>query len=358
MSRLISIGTSIPANKVMQSDAKEFARMMYGEVYHGDIERIVAIYDHTQIDSRYFCVPKEWFRESHTFEEKNNLYVEHAIQLSTAAIHDCLAKASVGIEDIDYLIFVSTTGLATPSIDARLIHLLPFKKNIRRLPLWGLGCAGGAASLSLAMNLANAEPTATILVVVAELCGLTFVKNDMSKAALISTALFSDGAAAALICGDKSPATVAPNFPRLIASETRTMDESLNVMGWNFSEHGFRVILSQHVPEIVKTFLKESVDKFFEKKELKDVTLSHFITHPGGAKVLQAYQETFGLTAEQLQYAYDILRDYGNMSACTVLFILEKFIQNFNRRGAEQEYGLLAALGPGFSSELVLLKWE
>lgn len=357
MANIISIGTAVPPFVATQDDAKDFATNLYGASYKGNLERLISIFENTLIKKRHFCVPVEWFSSSKSFEEKNNLYLENALKLSEHAIQNCLQKAQISISEIDYLLFVSTTGLATPTIDARLIDRLPFRKTVRRLPLWGLGCAGGASSLSWAKTIAGADPKATILIVVTELCGLTFVRSDMSKAALVSSALFADGSAAVLVQGSDVKPYRNQTLPKLLATQTSTMPNSLDVMGWRFNEQGFNVVLSQNVPNIVESFLKQEVMNFLKNNSLSIERIHHFITHPGGAKVLEAYKSAFGLSDEHLCIAYQILSDYGNMSAATVLFILERFMENLNALQTNT-LGLLAALGPGFSAELLLLKWE
>jgi len=356
MAKIISIGTAVPPFVATQDDAKAFAMNLYGEAYKGNLDRLISIFENTLIKKRHFAVPVEWFASEKSFEEKNKLYLENALKLSEQAIEECLQKAQVALSEIDYLVFVSTTGLATPTIDARLIDKLPFRKTVRRLPLWGLGCAGGASSLAWAKTIAGADAHANILIMVTELCGLTFVRSDLSKAALVSSALFADGSAAVLVQGNQVKSRNKDATPTILHTQTSTMPHSLDVMGWRFNERGFNVVLSQNVPEIVQNFLKEETCKFLQKNSLNLKSIKHFITHPGGAKVLEAYKTAFELSDEQLQIAYKILSEYGNMSAVTVLFILNEFMKKLSAISAN-ELGLLAALGPGFSAELLLLEW-
>ena len=361
MPTISAVATAVPQYILEQRHVKEFVRQMFGDVFPS-IDRLISAYDNAQIDRRHFCVPMEWFAESHTFREKNDLYISHAIDLSKKAIHQCLEKGGCGVEEIDYLLFVSTTGLATPSIDARLIEDLPFRRDVKRLPIWGLGCAGGAASLSRGMEIARAVPSARILIVVVELCGLTFMKNDLSKANLIASALFGDGAAAVLVEGDEIEGK-GGTIPRLIDSQTRTLPDSLDVMGWDISENGFGITISRDIPTIVQTFMRESIEGLLETHSLGINAIDHYITHPGGAKVLEAYQESLNQPREKFTHTWDVLRNFGNMSASSVLFVLEKFMEEIAARRGEQpgeppEHGLIGALGPGFSSELLLVRWE
>ncbi|MEP7217898.1 MAG: 3-oxoacyl-[acyl-carrier-protein] synthase III C-terminal domain-containing protein [Bacteroidota bacterium] len=358
MPNILAVGTILPDNILTQREVRQFARNIYGEAFH-DIDRLVSVFDNAEIEQRHFCVPLDWFGSSKTFEEKNDLYISNAISLSASAIALALGNAGLTHADIDYLIFVSTTGISTPSIDAQLIQRLPFRRNIKRLPIWGLGCAGGAASLSRAMDIARANPAARILVVITELCGLTFLRNDLSKSALIATSLFADGSAAVVVGGDDVPA--GPRAAALISSRTTTMDDSLDVMGWDIGNEGFKVMISRDIPAIVRTFMRDSIEAFLEEEHLSIDDIDHFIAHPGGAKVLQAYIDSLDLPPEKLEHTRSVLRTCGNMSACSVIFVLEKFLEEIALRAPAHpatEYGLLGALGPGFASELVLLRWQ
>lgn len=359
MPRIVSIGTANPDHLLDQSRVKSFAGELFGRSLP-NIDRLTLAYDNAQIKRRHFCVPMEWFGRSHTFREKNDLYIENARALARQAIERCLDAADRSVEEVDYLLYVSTTGLATPSIDARLIEDLSFRRDVKRLPIWGLGCAGGAASLSRAMEIARAVPTARILIVVVELCGLTFMPDDLSKSNLIASALFGDGAAAVLVEGEEVSRR-GSGHPFMLDSLTRTIPDSLDVMGWDISEAGFGIVISRDIPSIVHTFMRESIEEILQRHRMTADDVAHFITHPGGAKVLEAYQESLGLPAERFRHTWDVLKEYGNMSACSVLFVLQRFMREIAARDVEPphmpEYGLVGALGPGFSSELVLLRW-
>ncbi len=355
MPRIEAVGTALPPHVLRQSDVREFARSMFGEVFGSDIDRLVQVFDNTEIDERRFCVPLEWFAASRSFEEKNALYISNALELAERAIGDCLLRAEVRYEDIDCIMMVSTTGVSTPSLDARLCTILPFRNNIRRLPVWGLGCAGGAASLSWARTMCLAEPGMRVLCVVVELCGLTFIRNDLSKAALIATSLFADGAAAVLVEGDNVASRSHSARPYLLASSSSTMPDSLDIMGWDVCNDGFRIVISRDIPSIVSSFVKPASEQFLRDHELTFDDIHNFVLHPGGARVLSAYKSAFGISDEQLRHAYGVLRCCGNMSAVTVLFVLSRFMEE---NSGNNDYGLLTALGPGFSTEQILLRWE
>lgn len=358
MPRIVATGTVLPEHVLTQHEVSRFAHDIYGEAFP-DIDRLIGIFDTTEIEQRHFCVPLDWFGDASSFREKNDLYIDNAVRLSTQAAERCLEKAGMDYKDIDYLIYASTTGLSTPSIDARLIQQLPFRRNIRRLPIWGLGCAGGASSLARATDIARADRSARILIIVTELCGLTFMRNDLTKPALVASSLFADGSAAVLVAGSEVPVAPSHPLPRLLASQTTTLDNSLDVMGWDIGDEGFRVKISRDIPTIVRTFMRESIEMFLASEGLDLERIEHFIAHPGGAKILQAYADSLGLPPEKLDHTREVLRTCGNMSACSVLFVLERFMEQMSRPAApDSAYGLLGALGPGFSAELVLLRWE
>lgn len=352
---LTSLATSLPPYTLEQDRVREFAEEMFGSSFP-NIDRLLPVYDNAAIERRNFCVPIDWFGRKHSFREKNDLYVENALELSRRAIGECLEKRGIGHEEVDYILFVSTTGLATPSIDARLITELPFREDIRRLPIWGLGCAGGVGGLSRAREIVAADPSVRVLVVVVELCGLTFMADDFSKANLIASALFGDGCAAVLVEGEPEGFGL-----RLIASATRTMPDSLDVMGWDISGDGFGIVISRDIPTIVQTFMRESIDILLQRHDLEADDLRYLIAHPGGAKVLEAYQDSLGRPATDFRHTREALRDHGNMSAASVLFVLERFMEDIERDRAQADkgeplYGLMGALGPGFSSELMLVE--
>lgn len=357
MPHILAVGTALPPHVLRQDDVKQFARAIYGDAFQ-DVDRLMGVFDNAEIEQRQFCVPLEWFGHERGFREKNDLYIANAIALSTTAVERCLANAGLRHDEIDYLLFVSTTGIATPSIDAQLIQRLPFRRDIKRLPIWGLGCAGGAGGLARAMEIARAVPDARILVVVTELCGLTFMRGDLTKSALIATSLFADGSAAVLVEG-AAHSRLGP-VARLLDSYTRTLDDSLDVMGWEIGDEGFRVLISRDIPNIVRTFMRESIEAFLARRGLTPRDITHFIAHPGGAKVLEAYAESLALAPEKLEHTRETLRMCGNMSAASVLFVLERFMNHIAEEPLREHgaYGLLCALGPGFASEQVLVRWE
>jgi alkylresorcinol/alkylpyrone synthase len=349
MSSISSIATAVPAHRVGQQTAQKFCHALFQDTY-ADIDRLLPVFTNALVQDRYFSVPEEWFETNHSFAEKNRLYIQTAQELGQAAIAICLKNAGLGPQDVDHLFFVSSTGLATPSIDARLINILKLRPDIRRTPIWGLGCAGGVAGLTRAYEYTLAFPRERALVLALELCGLTFQRNDLSKSNLVATSLFADGAAAVLVSGSE---TGDPG-PRMLASRSKLWYETLDVMGWDINDHGLKVLFSRDIPSIVRMLVLPALSEFLASRGLALGDLSHIIAHPGGAKVIEAYEQTLGLANGKMDRARDILRRYGNMSSPTVLFVLEDFIRS--QAIGCGEYGLVTALGPGFSSEMILIQ--
>ncbi|MDQ4001335.1 MAG: stilbene synthase [Actinomycetota bacterium] len=345
--KVLSVATAVPQHRVAQSVAKDFACALFSEVYK-DVERLLPVFDNVEVDGRYFCVPPEWFYEDHSFPEKNALYIEHALGLSEKAARRALDKVGADPSDVGAIFFVSTSGLSTPSIDSQLLPPLGLSEHTRRVPIWGLGCAAGAGGLARAADYARVYQEELVLLVGVELCGLTFQKGDRSKANLVSTALFADGAAAVVLgCAPKDGL-------ELFASHSTTWPGTEGVMGFDVTEGGLRVQLSQSVPRIVRDRMPENLRTACSSAGISLEDLEHFVTHPGGAKVLDAFEEVLELEPGGLVLPREILRDYGNMSSVTVLFILERFldVQDYSAR----DHGVLSAMGPGFSAEHVFFR--
>ncbi len=352
MPEIIAVSKVVLPNRPSQSVLKEFARATFSDAFD-DIERLLETFDNAKIDTRNFCVPVEFFYEQKTFEEKNNLYIENCLKYSVQAIEECLQKSAISKESITDIIFVSTTGLSTPSIDAMIVNKMRLNPNINRLPVWGLGCAGGVAGISKANTIARADPESLVLLVAAELCSLTFIRNDLAKSNFIATGLFSDGISAVLIKGDKFTLGNKNKFSiKIVDSQSKLYYDSLDVMGWNILNEGFKVVFSKDIPTIVSKNVKEDIKSFLSKHDLSIPDVKNFIAHPGGVKVMDAYIGALEIDPKLLFKAKEILKQYGNMSSATVLYVLEMFIE----KGFESGFGLMVSLGPGFSSEMVLLQ--
>ncbi len=347
--RILSVGTALPAFRVEQDGVRELTRALFSKG-HRDIDRLVAVFDNGQIKTRNICTPIEWFQTEHSWPEKNALYVQNALDLGEQAARSALERARLKPGDIDAIFFVSTTGIATPSLDSLLIKRLDLSRHVARVPIWGLGCSGGAAGLARAAEFARAKPGSRVLLVAVELCSLTFQPGDLSKSNLIAASLFADGAAAVIVSS-------APDAegPSLVGSYSTLWDDTEDVMGWDVIESGLKVRFAKSVPELVQKLMHQNLTDAARANNVKLEDIQHFVTHPGGLKVLQAYAQALGLEADALSDSYAVLESCGNMSSVSVLFVLERFV----RRWAELqpgELGAISAMGPGFSAEHVIFK--
>ncbi|TYR79990.1 type III polyketide synthase [Priestia megaterium] len=361
MPKILSTGFCIPPHELTQQDTLMFAKDLFSESFR-DINRLLTVFENGQIEKRNFAKGLSWFQQDHTFEEKNDVFIECAIEFGKKAIEHCLHNSAyistpVRYEEIDAIFYISTSGLATPSIEARIMNKLPFSPHTKRIPIWGLGCAGGASGLSRAYEYCLAFPKAKVLVLSIELCSLTFQRNDRSKSNLIGTSLFADGVAAVLVTGDEADTSMAIKhiLPSILHTQSTLMPDSKDIMGWDVKNNGLYVVFSKDIPTIIESWLGSEVEAFLQKYKLSSQDLHHFIAHPGGKKVLEAYVSTLSLPKEMIKHSLHVLKNHGNMSSATVLYVLDLFMQDDISKG---EYGLLTALGPGFSSELLLLQWR
>jgi len=342
--RLLALATAVPEHVLDQRAVMAAGRHLFGTSFE-DIERLLPVYAHAGIDSRRSCVPLEWYLAPHGFAERNELFLHHGRRLLVEAADRCLADAGLGYDAVDMIVVVSTSGIATPSLDALVMEDRPFRRDVRRLPIFGLGCAGGVIGLARAGAMARAEPGALVLYLCVELCGLTFRHDDRGKSNFVATALFGDGAAAALVRCDDG------DGPRLGACGEHTWPGSLDVMGWNVCDDGFGVLFSRDIPAIVRNDYRAACDGFLHRAGLPFDGFDAVLCHPGGAKVIAALEQVFGMEDGAMNLARDVLRSHGNMSAVTILFVLERALAA-SRPGR----WLLSSLGPGFTAAFLVLE--
>jgi len=350
---LTGLATAVPRHVLRQEDVVRRVRALFAG-RRLDIERLLPAFGNAGIEKRHSCMPIEWYLTPSDWKTRNALYIDNAVDLLAEAAEACLAEAGLPWGAVDAVVTVSTTGIATPSLDARLMERLPLRRDAVRLPVFGLGCAGGVLGLSraaaLAQGLNGSRPGSRVLCLVVELCGLTFRASDPGKSNVIATALFGDGAAAVLL---ESPAGgTAPGAGiRLGAGGEHTWPQSLDVMGWEMENDGLGVVFSRDIPALIRERLGAATDAFLARRGLSRADLDGYVCHPGGAKVVGALEEVFGLPDGGLAEARAVLRDYGNMSAVTVLFVLERL----RRAGMKGRY-LMTALGPGFTAAFQVLE--
>ena len=347
--RLTALATAVPDHLLCQEDVAERAATLFGPI-EGGFHRLAPVYRNAQIARRHACVPLDWFVEEHSFAERNALFLEHATALLTQAAAKALTEAGLAPSDIDTIVTVCSSGIATPALDTRVMQNLAFRPDVQRMPLFGLGCAGGVLGLSRAAAMAQAAPTSRVLLGVVELGSLTFRKQDRSKSNIVATALFGDGAAAAVVTCRQDDAD-SENAPRLGPWGEHTWPDSLDVMGWEVADDGLKVLFSRDIPSLVRDELRPVVDTFLARHDIKLGEIDEFVCHPGGAKVIDALEDCFELQRGDLVHARDTLRDHGNMSAVTVLFVLLAALQG--RAGGRR---LLTTLGPGFTAGMMVLE--
>jgi alkylresorcinol/alkylpyrone synthase len=341
--RLLGLATAVPPYRLDQNAVIARAERLFDRDA-SEIERMMGVYDNAGIETRYSCVPLEWYEEPHGWEEKNRLFLSNAVDLLERATRDALFQTGHSVQDIDGIVVVSTTGIATPSLDALLMERMPLRRDVWRLPVFGLGCAGGVLGLARAAAMALAHPKQKILYLVVELCALTFRRSDQSKSNIIATALFGDGAAAAIVgCeGDG---------PEIAAWGEHCWPRSLDVMGWQVTDDGLGVVFSRNIPVLVRNDLRAAAEAFLGRHGLEFGDIANYVCHPGGAKVIDALEEAFRLQPGTMDHGRDVLRQFGNMSAATVMFVLRRAFD-----AAQGGRKLLSALGPGFTAGFLVLE--
>jgi alkylresorcinol/alkylpyrone synthase len=336
---------------VRQCDVLDALRRTWSE-HPALLRRAGAIYSHSEVDGRHFVLPLPEYERERTFGASNDLWIEHALELGEAAVRDGLARANVEAADVGTILFTTVTGLATPSIDARLVHRLGLPSGVRRLPLFGLGCVAGAAGLARTADQVVGRPRDVAVLLSVELCSLTLQLRDVSMANLVATALFGDGATAVVVTGDER----AGAGPRVVASRSVLYRETERVMGWDVSERGFQLVLSPDVPEVVRRHVRVDVEAFLTDHGLARTDVSRWILHPGGPRVLEAIEQSLELKATDTAVTRASLRRFGNVSSSSVLLVLKDTIEE--AAPPPGSFGLVLAMGPGFCSEMVLLQWD
>jgi len=338
--KLLGLKSATPPYVITQAEAARYARHLFGEVR--DISRMLPVFGNTGIERRYSCVPIDWYLDAHGWIDRTALYVSSAVDLMEEVTRKLLDSTGLSADQIDSIVVVSTTGVATPSLDALLIERMGLRRDIQRLPIFGLGCAGGVTGLARAAAMARADPGSRVLFLVVELCALTFRKNDTSKSNIVASALFGDGAAGAILCTEGEG-------PAIGAVGEHTWPDSLDVMGWDVQEDGLQARFAQSIPSLVAKDFRGLLAQFLDRNGVALADLDGFACHPGGAKVLDALEDALDLPRGGLEESRGVLRDFGNMSAATALFVAERMALMGRRT-------LLTALGPGFSAAFLMLE--
>ncbi len=346
--QIMSLATAVPEHAFDQSAVAEVAGRMFGKRYR-DFGRLSTVFANSGIATRYSVCPLEWFTEPatpHGWPERSAAFLAGAADLFGRAAKSALEQAGLAAHEIDTIVTVCSTGIATPTIETHQLSAMGFRADVKRVPVFGLGCAGGASGLSLAARLARAEPREHVLLVVLETCTLAFREDEFTKSNMVAIALFGDGAAAAVICGDASGGLAGVEH-----HGEHTWPDTLDIMGWRIDPTGFGAIFSKSIPDLVRDKLSAAAHAFLARQGLGRDDLDGFVFHPGGAKVVDALEAAFELPQGELNKEREVLRSFGNMSAPTVLFVLQQALTN-----GLSGRTLLSALGPGFSASFLTLK--
>lgn len=304
------------------------------------------VFKNSQVENRFFAIPLEKLSTLGSFVERNQLYLEKGIELSKRAIQGCLKKAQISPQEIDTVIFVSSTGFVVPSLETHLIHSLEISPSVQRIPVVGWGCTGGIAGLRLAKNLADGKQDSKILLVNLELCSFAFQESDQTAKSVIANAIFNDGVSATLVVSKKpSHASL-----ELLETQSHLFQNTSHLMGWKQLPSGLEVILSPEIPELAHRESRSFIQTLLEKSSLSLKDISLWMLHPGGAKILQAFERALELSPEWMELSWKNLKQNGNISSCSVLFGLQKILENDSLHG----YGITCAFGPGFTCEGLL----
>lgn len=344
LAQLISTATAVPANILLQRDVAQAAGEIFGPRFR-EFDRMAKVFDSAGIHKRHAARPIEWFLEPRGWPERTAVYLETACDLFVEAAEKALDEAGLSAGDVDTVVTVSSTGIATPSIEARVAGRLGFRQDIERVPVFGLGCAGGVSGFAIAARLAQARPGTNVLLVAVELCTLSFRLDEMTKANIVATALFGDGAAACILrAGEGGLADIE-------AAGQHTWPDTLDIMGWSVDPQGFGVIFDRSIPHFAEAQMAPAVSGILARNGLQSSDIDRYACHPGGIKVVEALERAFSLDQGSLDIERDVLADYGNMSAPTALFVLDRL----RRRGLPHR-SLLTAMGPGFSTSCVSIR--
>ena len=336
-SNLRSVATAVPPNIAAQSEAKAIGRRAFSG-RAALFERLSGVFDNAEIAQRYLVAPLDWYEQSHGWAERNAVYLEAAESLFEDAARRAIAEAGLQPDQIDGVVTVSTTGIATPSLEARVGPRIGLREDVRRVPVFGLGCAGGVSGLSLTARLAASDPGSNWLFVTVETCSISIRLDSDDPAAIVATALFGDGAAAAVV------STEAGGLARIRNSAEKLWPDTLGIMGWRVEDPGLGVVFDRAIPPFIEENLAPAIDNMCRQMDIARQDIDRFCCHPGGAKVIAAIETALNLNQGDLNVEREVLRDFGNMSAPTVLFVLDGLL-----RGGLPNSVLMTAFGPGFT---------
>lgn len=348
LARVRSVAAALPPHYYSQTTLLEACRALWGDRARSRLEQF---HRAVGVEGRHLALSLEETAGLKSFAEANEAYVRRAVELGSEAVGHALDLAGLTPRDVDHVFFVTITGVATPSIEARVANRLGFRADVKRTPVFGLGCVAGAAGVARASDYLKAYPDHVAVLLSVELCSLTFQRGDVSARNLIASGLFGDGAAAVVLDGRTTPGA----GPQVLATRSVLYPDTEEVMGWNVTGDGFQIVLSADVPQVVRDHLRRDVESFLGDHGLSLSDIGNWVCHPGGPKVLVALQESLGLPESALAVTWDSLRRIGNLSSASVLMVLGDTMRTGRPRPGT--LALMIGMGPGFCSELVLLRW-
>lgn len=348
-----SAAVAFPDHYYRQEEIAEALQKLWdGQPYNQ--ERMRAFHRNMKIRGRHLALPLESYLEPSRFSDRNQAWMQLAVDLGEKVISDLLTQIQLEAGKVHQIAFTTVTGIAVPSIDARLMNRIPFSPHLKRMPLFGLGCMGGAAGIARMADYLVGHPTESALLLSIELCSLTIQQDDLSPENMVSTGLFGDGAAALLMVGAEHP-LARTGMPRVVANRSVFFHATEHIMGWDMRDTGFKIVLDSDVAQAVDTVLRPALDTFLEEHHLTSGQIERWLVHPGGPKIIRTLETGLGLMEGALHLSWENLASVGNLSSAAVLAMLERTFRDDPPPAGS--YGLLMAMGPGFSAELVLLRW-
>jgi alkylresorcinol/alkylpyrone synthase len=349
MARIAAVATALPSHRVSQEEALGACERLYSG--RPELRSMLRIFRSSGVEERWFSFPIDYYRQDLSFQERNLDFIDQATRLAERVARDCLSRAATPAGSIDHFLLVTTTGLATPSLDALLAPRVGLSPDCRRWPIFGLGCAGGAGALIRAADLVRADPGARVLIVAVEISGQVFSPRFLDAVDVVGSSLFGEGAAAVLVTGDR----VAASGPCILATRSHLFEGSTHIMGWNFTSEGMRLKLSREIPDIIRGPLGAIAFDFLARSETPREKVSQWILHPGGRGIIDTYVDVFGLPEQAIQQLRRSLASHGNLASASVLFLLDTVLRQGAPRAGER--ALLMAPGPGFAAEMLVLEW-